>query len=119
MIDYYETEHFILTHGWIPCVKDGDGRLSYMDGWREASEQSWRQARWINGIDAVRTVSENGKTIVCGHWHSSYGHSKFEGKETEFGKDADFSPCVAPGIIVLDACTAYSGIVNCIVVEDR
>ena len=45
-------------------------------------------------------------------------HSKFGGKGTEFGKDADFSPYIAPGIIALDACTAYSGIVNCIVVED-
>ena len=118
MIDYYETDSFVFTHGWIPCVKDEDGSLSYMDGWREASEQSWRQARWINGIDAVRTVFENGKTIVCGHWHSSYGHSKYEGLGTEFGKDADFSPYIAPGIIALDACTAYSGIVNCIVIED-
>ena len=74
-----------------------------MDGWREASEQSWRQARWINGIDAVRTVFEAGKTIVCGHWHTSYGHSKYEGLGTEFGKDADFSPYIAPGIIALEA----------------
>ena len=51
MIDYYETDSFVFTHGWIPCVKDEDGSLSYMDGWREASEQSWRQARWINGIE--------------------------------------------------------------------
>ena len=56
-------------------------------------------------MDAVQTVSEAGKTIVCGHWHSSYGHSKFEGKRTEFGKDADFIPYAALGIIALDACT--------------
>ena len=69
-------------------------------------------------MDAVQTVTEAGKTIVCGHWHTSYGHSKFEGKGTEFGKDADFSPYIAPGIIALDACTARSGIVNYIVIED-
>ena len=33
------------THGWILCVRDGDGSLSYMDGWREALEESWWQAR--------------------------------------------------------------------------
>lgn len=27
---------------------------------------------------------------------------------TEFGSDADFSPYYAPGIMALDACTAYS-----------
>ena len=30
-------------------------------------------------MDAVRTCMEE-KTIVCGHWHTSYGHSKYEGK---------------------------------------
>ena len=118
MHDYYETRKFIFTHGWIPGVEDGNGGLAYIGGWREAPEQSWRQARWINGMDAARTVTEDGKTIVCGHWHTSYGHSKYEGKGTEFGEDADFSPYAAEGIIALDACTTRSGIINCIVVED-
>ena len=64
-VNYYETDKFVFTHGWIPCSVDRDSGLTYMDNWRKASEQSWRQARWINGIDAARTVSENGKTIVC------------------------------------------------------
>ena len=118
MIDYYETKEFIFTHGWIPCVADGNGGLAYIGDWRDAPRQMWRQARWLNGMDAVRMVSEEGKTIVCGHWHTSYGHSKYEGKGSELGADADFSPYSAPGIIALDACTARSGIVNCIVVED-
>lgn len=118
MVDYYETERFIITHGWIPCVEDENGRLAYLSDWREASRQRWRQARWINGMDAVRTVTEKGKTIICGHWHTSYGHSRFEGKGSEFGKDADFSPYAAEGIIALDACTAHSSVVNCVVLED-
>ena len=118
MIDYYETQNYIITHGWMPCVSDGLGGLAYIGDWREAAKRSWRQARWLNGMDAVRTVYEDDKTIVCGHWHTSYGHSKYEGKGSEFGEDADFSPYIAPGIIALDACTAHSGIVNCIVFED-
>ena len=35
------------------------------------------------------------------------------------GEAADFSPYMAPGIIALDACTGYSGIVNCIIIEDE
>ena len=58
------------------------------------------------------------KTIVCGHWHTSYGHSKYEHKGTEFGEDADFSPYYGPGIIAIDACTAFSGKSNCLVIED-
>ena len=61
---------------------------------------------------------ESGKTVVCGHFHTSYGHSKFERKCTEFGEDADFSPFYAEGIIAIDGCTAHSGKVNCIVIED-
>ena len=68
-------------------------------------------------MDAVRTCMEE-KTILCGHWHTSYGHSKYEGRGSEFGLDADFSPYVSSGIIALDACTAFSKKVNMIVVED-
>ena len=118
MVDYYETKEFIFTHGWIPCVAVGDGNFTYLENWREESRRNWRKARWLNGMDAVRTVTEDGKIIVCGHWHTSYGHSKFEGKGSEFGEDADFSPYMAQGIIALDACTSHSDIVNCIVVED-
>lgn len=67
--------------------------------------------------DAAQTADEN-KTIVCGHWHTSYGHSKYEHKGSEFGEDADFSPYYGPGIIAIDACTAFSGKVNCLVIED-
>ena len=119
MVDYYETKSFIITHGWIPCVSDGNGALAYVGNWRNASRREWRQARWLNGMDAVRTVREDDKTIICGHWHTSYGHSKYEGKGSEFGEDADFSPYIAPGVIALDGCTAHSGIVNCIVIEDE
>lgn len=90
---------------------------SYISSWREADREQWNQARWFNGMDAAQTADEN-KTIVCGHWHTSYGHSKYEHKGSEFGEDADFSPYYGPGIIAIDACTAFSGKVNCLVIED-
>lgn len=45
-------------------------------------------------------------------------YSKYEHKGTEFGEDADFSPYYGPGIIAIDACTAFSGKSNCLVIED-
>ena len=90
---------------------------AYISSWREADREQWNRARWFNGMDAAQTADEN-KTIVCGHWHTSYGHSKYEHKGTEFGEDADFSPYYGPGIIAIDACTAFSGKVNCLVIED-
>ncbi len=116
MLDYYETENYVFTHGWIPCIHGKTG-YSYISEWRESGAGEWRNARWYNGMDAVRTCSAE-KTILCGHWHTSYGHYRFEGKGSEFGPDADFSPYTAPGIIALDACTAFSRQVNVFVLED-
>lgn len=59
-----------------------------------------------------------GKTIVCGHWHCSYGHARYERKCLEFSADADFSPYSAKGIIAIDACTAHSHKMNCLVIND-
>lgn len=117
MVDYYETDKYIFVHGWIPCI--AEPFYSGIPEWREASEEMWNQARWINGMAAARAgVVEEGKTIICGHWHCSYGHSNFEGRGSEFGEDADFTPYYGNGIIALDACTARSKMVNVIVVED-
>ena len=116
MLDYYETEHYIFVHGWIPCERSSKG-YSYYPGWRDAGTARWKSARWINGIDAAQS-SRAEKTVVCGHWHASYGHARYAKKGTEFGADADFSPYFGPGIIAMDACTAYSGKINVIVLED-
>ena len=117
MIDYYETEHYIFVHGWIPCILERDGSCSHRSDWREATPEEWRRARWINGMDAAQSCIED-KTILCGHWHSSYGHATYEHKGSEFGHDADFSPYYGTGVIALDACTAFSKKVNVIILED-
>ena len=119
MVDYFETGHFIFTHGWIPCIRERNGSYSYYSTWRNATSEDWRRARWINGMDAAQTASDSEKTIVCGHWHTSYGHSVYEKKCSEFGPDADFSPYYGPGVIALDACTAYSKTMNVLVINDN
>ena len=116
-IDYYETAHYVFVHGWIPSIQERGGSYSYRADWREATPTEWRRARWINGMDAAQSCREE-KTILCGHWHCSYGHARYEHKGSEFGPDADFSPFYGPGVIALDACTALSGKVNVVVLED-
>ena len=119
MLDFYETAHYVFVHGWIPCVRERNGTYSYVTQWRDSGKIDWMEARWINGMKAASDgVTEEGKTILCGHWHASYGHSILDHVCSEFGPDADFSPYYNSGIIALDACTAHSGIVNCIVVDD-
>jgi Calcineurin-like phosphoesterase. len=117
MLDYYETKHYVFTHGFVPC-QTWYGGMIYNEDWRHADAAAWREARWTNPMDAVRTAWTEEKTLVCGHFHCSYGHCRYEQKGTEFGPDADFSPYTAPGIIAIDACTAYSRKMNCVVLRD-
>lgn len=123
MHNYFETAHFIFVHGWIPCTKvqttSCQTRYAYTDDWRNVDKKEWNKARWVNGMAAAHNgVVEKGKTIVCGHWHCSFGHSHYEGRGGELDNNPDFTPYYNTGIIALDACTAMSGKVNCIIVDD-
>ena len=116
MVNYYETAHYVFVHGWVPGVFSKRG-YNYFSDWRDCPEPEWAAARWFNGMACISSTGEE-KTIVCGHWHASYGHSRIEERCSEFGPDADFTPYYGNGIIALDACTAVSGFVNCILIED-
>lgn len=123
MVDYFETDHYIFTHGWIPCmpISIGSDQREYVPiaDWRNAGAEQWNKARWINGMETAHSgITEAGKTIVCGHWHCSFGHSRYNHDGGEFDNEPNFAPYYGDGIIALDACTALSGKVNCIVVED-
>jgi serine/threonine protein phosphatase 1 len=123
MLNYYETKNYIFVHGWIPCTAYGlryPEQFLYQPDWRNARKEEWEAARWYNGmLAASQLASEPNKTTVCGHWHCSFGHAVLEGKGTERGAGADFSPYYGEGIIAIDASTANSGKVNCIVLEDE
>ena len=96
LVNGYELNDYIFVHGWIPD-----------------KTPNWKQARWCNGMEEWHkgNIIEN-KTIVCGHWHTSFGHYYYGNAKDEWGPDADFSPFIEKGIIALDACTAYSKQVN-------
>ena len=135
MVNYFETKNYIFVHGWIPVVcKDGlpvyyrnNRKFEFNPEWRYAHHSEWEQARWHNGIDMARKgFVEPEKTIVCGHWHCSYGHSMddmaikgpFECID-EFGETAIWEPYYSNGIIAIDRCTAYTNEVNVVVIEDE
>ena len=108
--DYAEIGDYVFVHGWIPSRKESPGK-----DWRKGD---WQRARWFNGMEKWKQGTRlQDKTILCGHWHTSWGHSVLEKKGTEFGAKADFSPFIHPGIIALDACTAHSHRVNCFTIE--
>ncbi|MBR3600236.1 MAG: metallophosphoesterase [Lachnospiraceae bacterium] len=128
MVNYFETKNYVFVHGWIPLKCEDDlpayyqnkRKLSFDPDWRHGN---WDQARWLNGM----RMANNGfiipdKTIVCGHWHCSYGHMMDSIStavwRTEFEEDAIWEPYYANGIIAIDRCTAYTNECNVIVLED-
>jgi hypothetical protein len=127
MVNYFETKNYVFVHGWIPMKYDSTKKFAeyseptlFDDNWREGD---WESARWFNGMSKARNgCIVPGKTTVCGHWHCSYGHMieslKTDDWLTEFEEDAVWEPYVADGIIAIDRCTAHTGEVNIVVLED-
>ena len=128
MADYFETKNYIFVHGWISMKYDATKEYAeygeptlFDENWREGD---WAEARWFNGMRKARNdVIVPGKTIVCGHWHCSYGHMidsiKTDNWVSEFGEDAIWDPYYGDGIIAIDRCTAHTDEVNVLVLEDE
>lgn len=135
MLNYFETENYIFVHGWIAvsCYEDYPcwaryRTYKYNPEWRNADERDWSEARWLNGMQlAHEGIVEEPKTIVCGHFHTTWGKARYHRPTGdlkgngyyEFGDGADFSPYYDKGIIAIDGCTVYSNRVNIIVVDDE
>ena len=122
-VNFYETDKYVFCHGWIPTYAQGVKpyvKHSYNEGWREASDYDWERASWLNGMERAcrHKVLVPGKTVVCGHFHTSWGHCYISKICSEWKDDAIFDPFCADGIIAIDASTANSGKVNCIIIEE-
>ena len=107
-VDYAEIGDYIFVHGWIPYDLNN------------ATKDDWYEARWYNGMQMWYHPNNriDGKTIVCGHYHANYGHAHIHNICSEWGDDAIFEPFIDDGIIAIDSCAAYSGKINCIVIEN-
>lgn len=133
LVDYYENDSHVFCHGWIPCLRNDpniyharDISYTFLPNWREGD---WEAARWINGMDAwAKNIRVLGKTVVCGHWHTSWGHHHLHHDSPEWDnkfstnpdhRHASFAPFVDEGILAIDACTAVSGKVNVVVLEEK
>lgn len=121
-IDYYETEKYVFVHSFIPYFTEEEKLFldlteEEINDWRNGG---WYDARWGNPFKAWQEGKNiTGKTIVCGHWHTSWAHSKIHHKGFEWnnpllGLDnaACFDIFKDDGIIGIDACTTYSHKVN-------
>lgn len=113
MVDYYETEHYVFTHGWLPLEKDSNISSVRAD-WRTADASDWHTARfleWQYLYNAPSRLPE--KTIVCGHRPTSYAWRFDPTRKTE-----DSGIFFGDGMIAIDACTVRSGRVNVLVLDE-
>lgn len=125
-INYLELKNYILVHSFIPLKSLDDSpkyytknrKFEFNPDWRHAHYNEWEEARWGNPYELAEQGLLPDKTLVFGHWHTSWPRHKYENK-SEWDKGADFSPYYGNRYIGIDACTAYSGKVNCIVIEDE
>lgn len=119
-VDYAEIGDYVFVHGWIPCNHGAEN-------FRLASSGAWERARWENGMEKWKYHQNrvNGKTVVCGHWHCSYGWSHIRQQLPEFPQKnkknwlKSFEPFIDDGIAAIDSCVAYTGKVNVLVLEDE
>ena len=129
MVNYYETKNYIFVHSFVPLKTLDDMPRHYtkgkvyekMENWREAHNKDWEEARWGNPFQLALNGFLPDKCLVFGHWHTSWPRHHYtwsDEAEPEWGEDADFSPYYGNGYIGIDACTAYSGKVNVLVLED-
>ncbi len=113
-VDYFETEHYIFVHGWLPCEKKKDS-YSVIKDWRSATEKQWSNSRWTKWVDAyLNCENMPEKILICGHCPSFYGNS-FNKKR----KKEDASLFYGNSLIVVDAGTYTSNQVNVLVIEDN
>ena len=114
MINYYETEQYVFTHGWLPIVFDG--RYPQINpSWKNVPDSEWEEEvhllEWQQLYDAKALLE--GKIIVCGHRPARLGNMFDDCREPDCSE-----PFYGKGMIAIDAGTMRSGRVNVLVVEE-
>ncbi len=116
--DWFETERFVFTHGWIPLTFDpfDEKQPVRIDpAWRTATKGAWEDARfleWQQTYGAGLTLPD--KTLVVGHRPTSLARLFDPRREPD-----DARPFFGDRMIAIDACTVRSGTVNVLKVTDR
>jgi hypothetical protein len=129
---YYEVGRYVFVHSWIPTFNlDNkpyyfikERKFGYNKDWRNATPNDFMEASWGCPVKMYAAgLTEPGKTIVCGHWHASAFHNALELHVSDM---FDFRPAANFGIfrskddllVGIDACTAWTGKVNVLVISD-
>lgn len=129
-VDFAEIGKYVFVHAFIPLKSIGLVEKGYREDWRDASHEEWEDAKWgcpwklyLKGL--FKPEEDNGKILVCGHWHTSDFWNRLEWPH-DMSKWLDvyesnpiYKSEKHPGIIGLDACTAATGVVNVLVLDEE
>lgn len=130
--NYFETDKYLFVHCWFPHLSPNSPLPYDYTIYKKASDKEWEKAMWDNPylywqkmIQRQDIYGKIDKTVVFGHWHTSFAHSTFHKDGKEFPDENDiwknvcnFKPFYDDGVIGLDACTVFTRMVNCVVLED-
>ena len=108
MYDYFETDGYIFTHGWI--TEDANE-----NDFRYADSSKWQRARWLRWHNLYPNFTiPDGKTIVVGHTPCYYA-SMFDKTRSDY----DCSIFYGNGLVAIDGAAVSKGRVNVFVTEDE
>lgn len=134
-VNYYETKDYIFVHSWIPVQEHYDlakslaydipiksGPDTYREDWRNATQTEWEDAMWpCPWQNAKLGLNKTGKTIVCGHWHTSDFFNNLKNKNSTKKYNIHNNPIFKSKrykLIGLDACTAVTALINVFIFEE-
>lgn len=124
-VPYFETEHYVFTHGFIPT----DKRI-FRQNWRDATVNEWRSASTADGmlLSMYYGISVPGKTVIFGHYSAArcylMKNASPEDWANKIYKDVSrvpaegFRPFFGKTFIALDGSVRKTGFINCISLED-
>ena len=122
-IPYYETDHYVFTHGFIP-----DKNKKYNPDWRKENKKSSFDLKDGMMLSMRYGIQEPGKKIVFGHYSAArcyiMRNATSENWEKGLYKDVlkvplkGFEPFYGDTFIALDQSVKKTGFINCIIIED-
>lgn len=132
-VNYWETNNYIFVHSWIPVQEHYDFAKSmaygfpvktsvdsYREDWRNATQTEWDDAMWPCPWKRAKAgFNKTGKTLVVGHWHTSDFYNNLTKQQKRDVYDCPIFKSKRYKLIGLDACTAGSFKVNCLVLTEE
>lgn len=129
-VNYWELNDYIFVHSFIPTAHNekigefgelfGASSEEYDPDWRNAFQSEWDEAMWgCPWRKYEEGLNQTGKTIVCGHWHTSDFWNHLDDRRLDLHEHNPIFRKKGVRLIGLDACTAATRGVNVLVMNEN